>query len=45
MVLFVGILPIPPSQASTEKVYHSLDHTNETAQELGFGDIRVEEAF
>lgn len=29
----------------TEKVYHTLDHATETAQELGFHTIRVEEDF
>ena len=29
----------------TVKVYHTLDHATETAQEIGFRTIRVEEDF
>ena len=29
----------------TEKVYHSLDHATEAAKEIGFAEIRIEEAF
>ena len=29
----------------TEKVYHRLDQATELAREIGFHDIRVEEAF
>ncbi|GAB6041547.1 hypothetical protein [Endothiovibrio diazotrophicus] len=29
----------------TERLYHSLDHADEAAREVGFGEARIEERF
>ncbi len=40
-----GELTLYTGHTGSEKVYHSLDRATEVARELGFGKVRVEEAF
>jgi hypothetical protein len=46
MLVDAGARQFPyTGHTGTEKVYHDLDQATDTARELGFDDVRVEEAF